>query len=96
MVGPLVAGRLQGKAQRLGMQLRLARPDGGVDVGSDALVRLSVDAVRDPNNPNVIIQHSIPGDIQALCNSLKDAFGVSDQEMVSQSIEVFLSSREGR
>ena len=36
MVGPLVAGRLQGKAQRLGMQLRLARPDGGVDVGSDA------------------------------------------------------------
>ena len=43
-----MAGRLQGKAQRRGMQLRLPRPDGGVDVGSEALVRLSVEEVRDP------------------------------------------------
>ncbi|CAE7557756.1 RE2, partial [Symbiodinium sp. CCMP2456] len=96
MVGPLVAGRLQGKAQRLGMQLRLPRPDGGVDVGSDALVRLSVDEVRDPQNQGVILQHSIPSGIQALCNSLKDAFGVSDQELVSQSIEAFFEFRRGK
>ncbi|CAE6930753.1 unnamed protein product [Symbiodinium sp. CCMP2592] len=96
MVGPLVAGRLQGKAQRLGMQLRLPRPDGGVDGGSDALVRLSVDEVRDPSNPNVVIQHAIPSGIQALCNSVKDAFGVSDQEMVSQSIEAFFEFKRGK
>ena len=96
MVGPLVAGRLQGKAQRLGMQLRLPRPDGGVDVGSDALIRLSVEEVRDPQNQNIVLQHSIPSGIQALCNSLKDAFGVSDQEMVSQSIEAFFEFRRGK
>ena len=75
MVGPLVAGRLQGKAQRLGMQLRLRRPDGGTDVGSDALVRLSVEEVRDPANPAIILQHAIPSGVQALCNSLAKPSG---------------------
>ena len=96
LVGPLVAGRLQGKAQRLALQLRLPRPDGGVDVGSDALVRLSVDEVRDPTNPNIILQNSIPSGIQSLCNSLRDAFGFSDQELVSKSIEDFMEFRRGR
>ena len=96
LVGPLVAGRLQGKAQRLGMQLRLPRPDGGVDVGSDALVRLSVEEVHDPSNPAVILQHSIPSGVQALCNSLREAFGVSDQEMVSRAIEDLFEFRRGR
>ena len=50
-VGPLVAGRLTGKAQKLALSLRLPRPDGQVDIGSDALVRLPVDEVRDPANP---------------------------------------------
>eukprot|EP00439_Symbiodinium_sp_Y106_P033979 s1424_g4.t1 len=63
LVGPLVAGRLQGKAQRLGMQLRLVRPDGQYD---------------------------------ALCNSLKDAFGMSDQEIVSRSIEDFFEFKRGK
>ena len=45
LVGPLVAGRLQGKAPRLAMNLRLPRPDGQMDVGSDALTRLSVENV---------------------------------------------------
>ena len=96
LVGPLVAGRLQGKAQRLGMQLRLVRPDGQYDVGSDALQRLSVEEVRDPNNPAVIIQHAIPSGVQALCNSLKDAFGMSDQEIVSRSIEDFFEFKRGK
>ncbi|OLP86389.1 hypothetical protein AK812_SmicGene32497 [Symbiodinium microadriaticum] len=96
LVGPLVAGRLQGKAQRLGMQLRLVRPDGTYDVGSDALVRLSVEEVRDPANPAHILQHAIPSGVQALCNSLKEAFGMSDQEIVSRSIEDFFEFRRGK
>ena len=96
LVGPLVAGRLQGKAQRLALQLRLPRPDGGVDVGSDALVRLSVDEVRDPTNPAIILQTAIPSGIQSLCNSLRDAFGFSDQELVSKSMEDFMEFRRGR
>ena len=96
LVGPLVAGRLQGKAQRLALQLRLPRPDGGVDVGSDALVRLSVEEVRDPTNPTIILQNPIPSGIQSLCNSLRDAFGFSDQELVSKSIEDFMEFRRGR
>ena len=96
MVGPLVAGRLQGKAQRLGMQLRLPRPDGSVDVGSDALVRLSVEEVRDPMDPNVVIQQAIPSGVQALCNALRDAFGLSDQELVSKAIEDFFEFKRGK
>ena len=95
LVGPLVAGRLQGKAQRLGLTLRLPRPDGGVDVGGDALARLTVDEVRDPNDPSVVLQRYVPSGIQALCNALKDAFGVSDQELVSRSIEDFFEYRRG-
>ena len=95
LVGPLVAGRLQGKAQRIGMNLRLIRPDGSYDVGSDALVRLSVEEVRDPQDPTQILQHSIPSGVQALCNALKEAFGMSDQEMVNRSIEDFFEFRRG-
>ena len=86
---------MQGKAQRLGMNLRLIRPDGSYDVGSDALVRLSVEEVRDPQNPNVILQHAIPSGVQALCNSLKEAFGLSDQEIVNRAIEEFFEFRRG-
>ena len=96
MVGPLVAGRLQGKAQRLSMQLRLPRPDGTVDVGSDALVRLSVEEVRDPGDPSIILQRAIPSGVQALCNALRDTFGMSDQEMVSKSIEDLFEFRRGK
>ena len=95
-VGPLVAGRLQGKAQRLGMQLRLPRPDGSVDVGSDALVRLSVEEVRDPMDPSIVIQQAIPSGVQALCNALRDAFGLSDQELVSKAIEDFFEFKRGK
>ena len=96
MVGPLVAGRLQGKAQRLGLTLRLPRPDGGVDIGGEALARLTVEEVRDPSDPTVILQQHVPSGVQALCNALKDAFGVSDQELVSRSIEEFFEYRRGK
>ena len=96
LVGPLVAGRLTGKAQRLAMQLRLPRPDGGIDVGSEALIRLSVDEVRDPADPTRIIQAAIPSGIQALCNSLRETFGYSDQELVSQALDDFFQFRRGK
>ena len=96
VVGPLVAGRLVGRAQKLAVNLRLQRPDGGVDVGDQALVRLSVDEVRDPNDPSIILQHHIPSGVQALCNALRDAFGQSDQDMVSRSLESFFEFRRGK
>ena len=61
-----------------------------MDVGSDALVRLSVE------EPAIILQNAIPSGIQSLCNSLRDAFGFSDQELVSKSIEDFMEFRRGR
>ena len=96
VVGPLVAGRLTGRAQKLAINLRLPRPNGGFDVGDEALVRLSVDEVRDPNDPTVILQHHIPSGVQALCNALRDAFGQSDQDMVSRSLESFFEFKRGK
>ena len=58
-IGPLVAGRLYGRASTIAMSLRVPRPDGTFDVGDAALVRLAVDEVRDPAT-NVIIQNHIP------------------------------------
>lgn len=96
VVGPLVAGRLTGRAQKIAIHLRLPRPDGTVDVGDEALVRLSTDEVRDPNDHSVILQHHIPSGVQALCNALRDAFGQSDQDMVSRSLEAFFEFRRGK
>eukprot|EP00435_Cladocopium_sp_Y103_P008328 s555_g2.t1 len=96
VVGPLVAGRLIGRAQKLAINLRLIRPDGGYDVGDQALVRLTVDEVRDPTDPNIILQHHIPSGVQALCNALRDAFGQSDQDLVSKSLEAFFEFRRGK
>ena len=95
-VGPLVAGRLQGKAQTLAMTLRLPRPDGQVDTGSDALVRLSVDDVRDPTNPAIILQAHIPSGVQALCNKLRETFGFSEQEMASRALDHLFDFRRGK
>ena len=65
-VGPLLAGRLVGGAQRIALSLRLPDPTGNRDVGDAALVRLSVEEVRDPLNPNIILQHPIVSGVQAL------------------------------
>ena len=65
-------------------------------MGSDALVRLSVEEVRDPANPNVILQRAIPSGVQALCNSLREALGMSDQDLVSRSIEDLMEFRRGK
>ena len=95
-VGPLVAGRLQGRAHQLALKFRLARPDGSMDVGDSALIRLPVDEVRDPNDPNIILQHALPSGIQALCTKLRDAFGIQDQDYISAALNKFFSLRQGR
>lgn len=95
-VGPLLAGRLVGRAQKIALSLRLPDPHGNIDVGDAALVRLSVDEVRDPLNPNIILQQAIPSGVQALMNALKDAFGEGDQLRATQSLQNFFDLRRGR
>ena len=62
-VGPLLAGRLRGRAQQIALGLRLPDPNGHIDTGDAALVRLSVDEVRDPSS-GIIIQQAIPSGVQ--------------------------------
>ena len=95
-VGPMLAGRLQGRAQKIALGLRLVRPDGQYDVGDSALVRLTVDEVRDPMDPTQILQHHIPSGVQALATALRDAFGQSDQELTTSSLEAFFGLKRGR
>ncbi|OLQ14518.1 hypothetical protein AK812_SmicGene1358 [Symbiodinium microadriaticum] len=93
MIGPLVAGRLAGAAQRIALELKLVRPDGQFDVGDAALVRLSVDQVIDPADGTTILQHAIPSGVQALCNALREAFGESDDTQVTKALESFFEYR---
>ena len=96
-VGPMVAGRLVGTAAKLATNLKLPRPhDNGYDVGSDALVRLSVEEVRDPMNPELIIQAHIPLGVQALCNALRDAYGYNDQDLMSKALGSSFEFRRGK
>ena len=97
-VGPLVAGRLQGQAAKLALNLRLIRPDGNYDVGDEALVRLSVDQVLDPMDPTgqTILQHAIPSGVQALAFQLREAFGLSEQELTTSALSAFFEFRRGK
>ena len=94
-VGPLLAGRLRGRAQQLAMNLRLPDPHGHVDVGDAALVRLSVDEVADPVT-GAIIQQAIPSGVQALLHALRSAFGEAEQVQATKALEVFFEFRRGR
>ena len=94
-VGPLLAGRLRGRAQQIALTLRLPDPHGGVDIGDSALIRLSVDEVRDPVNGQVI-QHAIPSGVQALLAALRAAFGEADQLRATRAMEVFFEFKRGR
>ena len=94
-VGPLVAGRLRGRAQTIALYLRLPDPLGNIDVGDAALVRLSVDEVRDPSSGQ-IIQAAIPSGVQALLNALRQAFGDAEQLQATKALEQFFELRRGR
>ena len=67
-----------------------------MDVGSDGLVLLSVEEVRDPADPNIILQRAIPSRVQALRNALRDVLSMSDQEMVSTAIQELFAFRRGK
>eukprot|EP00435_Cladocopium_sp_Y103_P019265 s734_g4.t1 len=89
-VGPVIAGRLYGRAHRIAVNLRVPRPDGSYDVGDSALVRLPVDEVRDPMSGDIIQEH-IPSGVQFLVNALRAAFGQMDQDLATSSLESFFS-----
>ena len=95
LVGPLIAGRLYGRASKVATTLRVPRPDGSYDVGDAALVRLSVDEVLDPVS-GAVLQHHIPSGVQHLVAALRQAFGQQDQDLATASLERFFSlSRQG-
>ena len=90
IIGPLIAGRLYGRAAKIALNLRVPRPDGGFDTGDAALARLSVDEVRDPQRGNLIQSH-IPSGVQYLTSALKAAFGQQDQDLATQALEKFFN-----
>ena len=94
-VGPLLAGRLRGRAQAIAMNLRLPTPHGGMDIGDAALIRLPVDRVEDPATGEVI-QHPIPSGAQALLSALRAAFGEAEQLLATKALETFFEFRRGR
>ena len=94
-VGPLVAGRLYGRASTVAMNLKVPRPDGLIDTGDQALIRLSVDEVRDPTT-GAIIQHHIPSGIQFLINALRAAFGQADQDLATVALDRFFGLHRGK
>ena len=91
-VGPLLAGRLRGRAQQIAINLRLPDPTGHIDVGDSALVRLGVDEVRDPTTGQ-IIQQPIPSGVSALMTALRAAFGEADQQQATRALEGFFEFR---
>ena len=90
-MGPLVAGRLQNGAEQIAAKLRLRRPDGLFDIGDSAVVRLSVDEVRGPANPQVIFQGATESGVQALCSKLKEAYGTQEQDRATVAFDAFLT-----
>ena len=94
-VGPLLAGRLRGRAQQIAMTLRLPDPTGHVDVGDAALVRLSVDEFHDPVS-GVLVQAAIPSGVQALLHALKSAFGEAEQLQATRALEQFFEFKRGK
>ena len=94
-VGPMLAGRLRGRAQSIALQIRLPTPNGDIDVGDAALIRLSVDEVRDPTTGE-ILQHPQPSGVQALMTALRSAFGEAEQLQATKSLEVFFEFKRGR
>ena len=94
-VGPLLAGRLRGRAQQIALGLRLPDPNGHIDTGDAALVRLSVDEVRDPSS-GIIIQQATPSGVQALMSALRAAFGEADQLQATRALETFFGFKRQR
>lgn len=50
----------------------------------------------DPNDGVTVLQHHIPSGVQALATQLREAFGQSDQELTTSSLESFFELRRGK
>lgn len=90
VVGPMVAGRLHGRAAQVAMTLRVPRPDGAYDVGPEALSRLSVDEVLDPVT-GAVVQQPIASGVQYLITALRQTFGQQDQDLATNALDKFFS-----
>ena len=95
IIGPLLAGRLYGKAGKIALALKVPRPDGTYDTGDAALGRLAVNEVRDPNT-GALLQEHIPSGVQYLTDALKNAFGQMDQDLATQALEKFFNCTRGK
>ena len=95
IIGPLLAGRLYGKAGKIALALKVPRPDGTYDTGDAALSRLAVDEVRDPTT-GALLQEHIPSGVQFLTDALKNAFGQMDQDLATQALERFFNCTRGK
>ena len=83
------------KGLEAGHGVRVPRPDGAMEVGDAALVRLAVDEVHDPATGQVL-QHHIPSGVQYLINALRQAFGQQDQDLATQALDKFFGLSRGK
>ena len=93
-MGPLVAGRLRGAAQKVALRLRLPNIDGTFDVGDAALVRAAIPAQYDANG-NIVFA-AVPSGMQALCAKLKEIYGLRDQDQTMVSVDAFFEFKRSK
>ena len=86
-VRPAVAGRLQGRANSLALELRVTRQDGTVLVGDSALAFPGETAT----------QHAaaVKAGLQALLEVLARHYGIEPEAQTAQHIDDFLDLRRG-
>lgn len=99
-IGPLLAGRLKGNAEKMALKLQLpkaGRPlaDNGFDVGDAAVVRMAIDEVRDPLS-GAITQELVPSGVSALLRILLSRYGLNDQDKTTTALDHFFDLRRGR
>ena len=96
LVGPLIAGRLYGRAAKIAMSLRVPRPDGTYDIGDSALVRLSVEEARPHHGGHNPTSYTLRSGVQFLTTALRAAFGQQDQDLATQSLDKFFGLVRGK
>ena len=93
--GPLLVGRLRGRAQQIALGLRLPDRHGGVDTRcslSKAICRRSPRLGHRTGDPS----SHIPSGVQALMTALQLLFGEADQLPADRALETFFEFRGNR
>ena len=92
-VGPLIASRLKGQAQKLALRLRIPKvlPDGTIDhdVGVEALSRAEAAAVTDQAG-NVILAEQ-PSGSQLLLKKLQETYGLAEHDQQTEALDLFFN-----